>query len=90
MVSTTCRRGIFVAPFGELSEPALMAELAVEAEAAGWDGFFLWDHIVYREPVTHVADPWITLAAIASAHLAAGDRPARDTVAAATPASARA
>jgi alkanesulfonate monooxygenase SsuD/methylene tetrahydromethanopterin reductase-like flavin-dependent oxidoreductase (luciferase family) len=57
--------GIFVAPFGELSEPALVAELAVEAEAAGWDGFFLWDHVAYREPVTHVADPWVTMSAIA-------------------------
>ena len=39
------RRGIFVAPFGELSEPRLVAELAAEAEAAGWDGFFLWDPV---------------------------------------------
>lgn len=59
------RRGIFVAPFGDLSDPRLCADLAAEAEAAGWDGFFLWDHIVYREPVTHVADPWVTMAAIA-------------------------
>lgn len=65
-MSPTTRRGIFVAPFGELSEPALVAELAVEAEAAGWDGFFLWDHVAYRDPVTHIADPWITLAAIAT------------------------
>src|SRR4051794_39333720 len=57
--------GIFVAPFGELSEPALMAELAAEAEAAGWDGFFVWDHVAYRQPVTHVADPWVTLSAVA-------------------------
>jgi alkanesulfonate monooxygenase SsuD/methylene tetrahydromethanopterin reductase-like flavin-dependent oxidoreductase (luciferase family) len=57
--------GIFVAPFGELSEPALVAELAADAEAAGWDGFFVWDHVAYRPPVTHVADPWVTLAAIA-------------------------
>jgi alkanesulfonate monooxygenase SsuD/methylene tetrahydromethanopterin reductase-like flavin-dependent oxidoreductase (luciferase family) len=61
----TARRGIFVAPFGELSEPALVAELAAEAEAAGWDGFFLWDHVAYRAPVRRVADPWVTLAAIA-------------------------
>jgi alkanesulfonate monooxygenase SsuD/methylene tetrahydromethanopterin reductase-like flavin-dependent oxidoreductase (luciferase family) len=59
------RRAIFVAPFGELSEPALVADLAAEAEAAGWDGFFLWDHVAYREPVRRIADPWITMAAIA-------------------------
>jgi alkanesulfonate monooxygenase SsuD/methylene tetrahydromethanopterin reductase-like flavin-dependent oxidoreductase (luciferase family) len=63
----SARRGIFVAPFGELAEPALVAELAAEAEAAGFDGFFLWDHVAYREPVREIADPWVTLAAVAVA-----------------------
>jgi alkanesulfonate monooxygenase SsuD/methylene tetrahydromethanopterin reductase-like flavin-dependent oxidoreductase (luciferase family) len=44
-----------------------MAELAATAEGAGWDGVFVWDHIMYREPVTHVGDPWIGLAAMAAA-----------------------
>jgi alkanesulfonate monooxygenase SsuD/methylene tetrahydromethanopterin reductase-like flavin-dependent oxidoreductase (luciferase family) len=61
------RRGIFLAPFDELFEPALLAELAAAAEQAGWEGFFLWDHIAYREPVRAVADPWIALSAIATA-----------------------
>src|SRR3954470_5252740 len=61
------RRGIFVAPFDELYEPALVAELAARAEARGWDGFFVWDHVAYREPVRSVADPWVTLAAVAVA-----------------------
>jgi alkanesulfonate monooxygenase SsuD/methylene tetrahydromethanopterin reductase-like flavin-dependent oxidoreductase (luciferase family) len=60
-------RGIFVAPFDELSDPQLVAELAREAEKAGWDGFFVWDHIRYSAPVEAVSDPWIVLAAIASA-----------------------
>src|SRR3954469_2691367 len=60
-------RGIFVAPFDELSEPALVAELAAEAEANGWDGFFVWDHIRYSAPTRAVADPWVTLSAIACA-----------------------
>ena len=56
-------------PFGPFSDPRLVAELAQEAEEAGWDGFFLWDHINYKldgspEPV-EIADPWIHLAAIA-------------------------
>jgi alkanesulfonate monooxygenase SsuD/methylene tetrahydromethanopterin reductase-like flavin-dependent oxidoreductase (luciferase family) len=63
----TARRGIFVAPFGELSEPGVVAELAAAAEERGWDGFFLWDHVAYRAPVRAIADPWITLAAIATA-----------------------
>jgi alkanesulfonate monooxygenase SsuD/methylene tetrahydromethanopterin reductase-like flavin-dependent oxidoreductase (luciferase family) len=61
------RRGIFVAPFEELSEPGLVAELAARAEGGGWDGFFVWDHVAYREPVRSLADPWVTLAAIALA-----------------------
>jgi len=61
------RHGIFVAPFEELSEPAVVVELATRAEDRGWDGFFVWDHVVYREPVRRVADPWVTLAAVATA-----------------------
>jgi alkanesulfonate monooxygenase SsuD/methylene tetrahydromethanopterin reductase-like flavin-dependent oxidoreductase (luciferase family) len=61
------RRGIFVAPFEELSDPAVVAELAARAEGQGWDGLFLWDHVAYREPVRALADPWITLAAVAAA-----------------------
>jgi alkanesulfonate monooxygenase SsuD/methylene tetrahydromethanopterin reductase-like flavin-dependent oxidoreductase (luciferase family) len=61
------RRGIFVAPFGELADAARLAELAVLAEQAGWDGFFLWDHVDYRAPVRAIADPWIAMAAIAVA-----------------------
>jgi alkanesulfonate monooxygenase SsuD/methylene tetrahydromethanopterin reductase-like flavin-dependent oxidoreductase (luciferase family) len=61
------RRGIFVAPFDELADPRLLAGLAADAEAAGWDGFFLWDHIVYSAPTSAVLDPWIVMAAIAMA-----------------------
>jgi alkanesulfonate monooxygenase SsuD/methylene tetrahydromethanopterin reductase-like flavin-dependent oxidoreductase (luciferase family) len=62
----TSRRGIFVAPFDELADPRLLASLAADAEAGGWDGFFLWDHIVYGAPVRDVLDPWVALAAIAT------------------------
>jgi alkanesulfonate monooxygenase SsuD/methylene tetrahydromethanopterin reductase-like flavin-dependent oxidoreductase (luciferase family) len=61
------RRGIFVAPFDELSDPRVTAGLAARAEERGWDGFFVWDHIQYRAPVSAVADPWVTLAAVATA-----------------------
>jgi alkanesulfonate monooxygenase SsuD/methylene tetrahydromethanopterin reductase-like flavin-dependent oxidoreductase (luciferase family) len=63
----SARRGVFIAPFDELAEPAVVAELAARAEDRGWDGFFLWDHVVYREPVRSIADPWVTLAAVAVA-----------------------
>jgi alkanesulfonate monooxygenase SsuD/methylene tetrahydromethanopterin reductase-like flavin-dependent oxidoreductase (luciferase family) len=61
------KRAIDVPPFEELSDPRVLAEFAAAAEQRGWDGFFVWDHIVYREPVRAVADPWVTLAAIACA-----------------------
>jgi alkanesulfonate monooxygenase SsuD/methylene tetrahydromethanopterin reductase-like flavin-dependent oxidoreductase (luciferase family) len=61
------RHGIFLAPFDELADARLVAELAAEAEAAGWDGFFVWDHIDYYAPVRALADPWVTLAAVAVA-----------------------
>ena len=50
------RRGVHVAPFDELSDPRALVELAVRAEQQGWDGFFLWDHIVYGAPVRDVLD----------------------------------
>jgi alkanesulfonate monooxygenase SsuD/methylene tetrahydromethanopterin reductase-like flavin-dependent oxidoreductase (luciferase family) len=61
------RRGIFVAPFEELADAAVIARLAARAEQAGWDGFFLWDHVDYRDPVSAIADPWVCMAAIACA-----------------------
>src|SRR4051794_24409584 len=60
-------RGIFVAPFDELADASLLARLAVSAEDAGWDGFFVWDHVDYRDPVSALADPWVAMAAIACA-----------------------
>jgi alkanesulfonate monooxygenase SsuD/methylene tetrahydromethanopterin reductase-like flavin-dependent oxidoreductase (luciferase family) len=63
----SARRGLFVAPFDELYEPRLLADLAVHAEERGWDGFFVWDHIRYSAPARAVADPWIALAAVAYA-----------------------
>lgn len=60
-------RAIFVAPFDELSDPRVLARLAARTEAAGWDGFFLWDHMLYDPPVRALADPWVAMAAIACA-----------------------
>lgn len=61
------KHGLFLPPFGELAEPSRMVEVAVAAEAAGWDGLLLWDHVTYRDPVTHLADPWVVLGAVAQA-----------------------
>jgi alkanesulfonate monooxygenase SsuD/methylene tetrahydromethanopterin reductase-like flavin-dependent oxidoreductase (luciferase family) len=61
------QHAVFVPPFDQLADPRLVATLAGEAEEHGWDGFFVWDHIGYRAPVEAVADPWVTLAAVATA-----------------------
>lgn len=61
------RHGLSIPPVGRLSDPHLLVELAVAAEAHGWDGFFLWDHLQRPagEPLG-LADPWVALAAIAA------------------------
>ena len=56
------RYGLDVSIAGEYSNPRTLAELAVEAEQAGWDGFFVQDYVTSNRPI---ADPWISLAVIA-------------------------
>ena len=42
-------------------------DLALAAEDAGWDGFFLWDHVwASWKSTMGVVDPWIVLAAVAA------------------------
>ena len=60
------QRGLFLPPFDGLADPGVVADVAVEAEAAGWDGLFVWDHLIFTEPVRAIADPWICCAAIAA------------------------
>jgi len=60
------RHALYFPPFGALSEPAAVVEIATAAEANGWDGVFLWDHVL-RADADRVADVWITLAAVATA-----------------------
>ncbi|HYY79556.1 MAG TPA: LLM class flavin-dependent oxidoreductase [Actinomycetes bacterium] len=64
---TGLRSALWLPLFDELADPAAVARLAAEAEQAGWHGFFVWDHLRWRPPVRQLADPWITLAAIAAA-----------------------
>jgi alkanesulfonate monooxygenase SsuD/methylene tetrahydromethanopterin reductase-like flavin-dependent oxidoreductase (luciferase family) len=50
------------------AEPQRLIEVATAAERRGWDGFFLWDHIVVsREAPVPVSEPWTVLAAAATA-----------------------
>jgi alkanesulfonate monooxygenase SsuD/methylene tetrahydromethanopterin reductase-like flavin-dependent oxidoreductase (luciferase family) len=58
--------GIYAPNFGDtFGNPKLVTELAIEAEKSGWDGFFLWDHIVNTEGFPDTVDPFIALTSVA-------------------------
>jgi alkanesulfonate monooxygenase SsuD/methylene tetrahydromethanopterin reductase-like flavin-dependent oxidoreductase (luciferase family) len=67
--------GITIPNFGAYADLNLLRDLARDAETAGWDGFFLWDHINWSPfglaagaggRAAPTLDPWIALAAIAT------------------------
>jgi alkanesulfonate monooxygenase SsuD/methylene tetrahydromethanopterin reductase-like flavin-dependent oxidoreductase (luciferase family) len=60
------RHGINLAPFGPLAEPRATLEVAAAAEQYGWDGLFVWDHLMWVGGPQEVADPWVLLSAIAA------------------------
>ena len=60
--------GINIPNFGWFGDINTLVEMAVEAEDAGWEGFFLWDHMLVfkqNDMVLPFVDPWIALSAIA-------------------------
>jgi alkanesulfonate monooxygenase SsuD/methylene tetrahydromethanopterin reductase-like flavin-dependent oxidoreductase (luciferase family) len=62
------RYGVYVPNFGPYGDARMLADLAYEAEVAGWDGFFLWDQVsktTLTPTVDPMVDPWIALASIA-------------------------
>lgn len=58
--------GLSISLSGELSDPGVLAEVAVAAEEAGWNGVFVWDHL-WNRTLVPFADPFVTLAAVAVA-----------------------
>jgi probable F420-dependent oxidoreductase len=58
--------GLDVVNLGDYADPRLIVRVAQAAEAASWDGLFMWDHLgfVWGAPS---GDPWISLAAVATA-----------------------
>lgn len=62
------RMGVGLPNGGPWGDPTHLAELARVAETSGWDGVFLEDYVVWQghEEVA-TFDPWIALAAIATA-----------------------
>lgn len=57
--------GLTIPNVGQFGDARILAELAVAAEASGWDGCFFWDHLLYHQRDWPVADPWIAVAAAA-------------------------
>jgi hypothetical protein len=49
------RFGVSLPPFGDFADVRLLAEAARRAEEAGWDGFFVWDHVFF-DPSFHPID----------------------------------
>jgi Luciferase-like monooxygenase len=58
--------GVYTPTFGEFDERALV-DLAARAEATGWDGFFVWDHVLWDPFESGVADSTVVLTGIALA-----------------------
>lgn len=67
MSAAAVRCGVYVPNFGAFGSARAVAAVARAAEDAGWDGVFVWDHVVRREGDVDLVDPWIALAAAAAA-----------------------
>lgn len=68
-VGTGCEHGpmrfaVNVPNFGDFADPRTVADLARCAEAAGWDGLFVWDHVTHEKRLRReIGDPWVLLTA---------------------------
>ena len=60
------RFSINIPNFGDFADPRNVATVAAAAEGAGWDGLFVWDHVLHRQHQGRpFADPWMLLTAAA-------------------------
>lgn len=50
---------------GDYADPRVAVRLARAAEGAGWDAFFVWDHLAFAWGVPS-GDPWVILSAAAA------------------------
>jgi len=63
------RYGVTLPAFGPWSDPLTVMEIARDADASGWDAFYLWDHVSWNPAwggTPPMADPWLCLAAAAT------------------------
>jgi len=71
------RFSVNIPNFGDFADPRTVARVATAAEEAGWDGLFVWDHVVHdkvRRRGQPFGDPWmlLTAAALATSRLRLG------------------
>jgi alkanesulfonate monooxygenase SsuD/methylene tetrahydromethanopterin reductase-like flavin-dependent oxidoreductase (luciferase family) len=62
------RYSVNIPNFGDFADPRAVAAVAEAAEAAGWDGLFVWDHVVQVKAERRglpFGDPWMLLTAAA-------------------------
>lgn len=61
------RHAIYLPLFGALADPHAVTDIATAAEEAGWDGLFVWDHVLSPSAGEWgIADPWVMLGAAAA------------------------
>lgn len=62
------RFSINIPNFGDFADPRTVGSVAAAAEQAGWDGLFVWDHLVrHKHDGRAYGDPWMLLTAAALA-----------------------
>ncbi|MFG2648112.1 LLM class flavin-dependent oxidoreductase [Streptomyces sp. NPDC048436] len=61
------RFSVNIPNFGDFADPRTVAQVATAAEEAGWDGLFVWDHVLHRRHPRPFGDPWMLLTAAALA-----------------------
>ncbi|RZU16133.1 alkanesulfonate monooxygenase SsuD/methylene tetrahydromethanopterin reductase-like flavin-dependent oxidoreductase (luciferase family) [Kribbella rubisoli] len=71
------RFSINIPNFGDFADAHTVARVAAAAEEAGWDGLFLWDHVVHSKEQRRgqpFGDPWMlmTAAALATSRIKLG------------------
>ncbi|MFL5845704.1 MAG: LLM class flavin-dependent oxidoreductase [Solirubrobacteraceae bacterium] len=59
------KRALYLSNYDVYADPQRLLAVAEAAQAGGWDGLFMWDHVwfAHNKPV---CDPWVALAAIAA------------------------
>ena len=60
------RYALTLPPFADFADPRVLIDATRRAEAAGWDAFFVWDHVFFSPDFYPNLDPWVGLAGVAA------------------------